>query len=114
MKEKSKILLIGYIAVAAIFLGYCSILLAQTHANKIMELSKENATMEFNMKKIELHEFKARLEKADADHAYNIENAIGVNILALFFVSALPIAVLLPRNRKEKKSEKTDFVAKDA
>lgn len=105
MKEKSKILLIGYIAVAAIFLGYCSILLAQTHANKIMELSKENAIMEFNMKKIELHEFKARLEKADADHAYNIENTVGVNVLALFFVSALPLAIFLPRGRKENKKE---------
>lgn len=106
MKEKSRILLIGYIAVAAIFLGYCSILLAQTHANKIMELSKENATMEFNMKKIELHEFNAKLEKADSDHAYNIENTVGVNILALLFVSALPLAIILPRCRKENKKER--------
>jgi len=100
MKEKNRILLIGYVAVVAFFFGYFAVLLDYNYANKILELSKENAIMEFNLKKIDLHQFKERLDVADADFANNRYDAIAVDVTAIFFASLLPLFFVFPRKRK--------------
>lgn len=100
MQEKNRFLLIGYIAVMAFFFGYFAVLLDQTNANKILELSKEKATLEFNLNKIELSEFKEKLEKADEDYKNNRLDSIAVDVTAIFFASLLPIFYVFPRKIK--------------